>query len=130
VWSFRRGRRAERRGDDEAAERHFRAAADSGDAHAAFHVALARERRGDETAARAWFERAAAGGDGEAAMHLYEIGNGEGGREARARWAPAAAEARRPAAAFDFGYTAASAEPPDLETAERWYRQALEGGEI
>jgi TPR repeat protein len=70
VWSFRRGRRAEQRGDDEAAERHFREAADRGDAHAAFHVGLARERRGDETGAREWFERAAAGGDGEAAARL------------------------------------------------------------
>src|SRR5215217_8363522 len=43
VWSFRRGHRAEQRGDDEAAELHFRAAAERGDAHAAFHVALAHE---------------------------------------------------------------------------------------
>jgi len=32
--------------------------------------------------------------------------------------------------AFDLGYTAASAEPPDLRAAERWYRRALEGGEV
>ena len=130
VWSFRRGRRSEQRGDDEAAERQFRAAAERGDAHAAFHVGLVRERRGDDAGAWEWFKRAAGGGDGEAAKRLYELADRDGGREARARWAPGAAEAEKMAAAFDLGYAALRAEPPDLSAAERWYRRALEGGEV
>ena len=105
-------------------------AAERGEAHAAFHVGLVRERRGDDAGAWEWFERAAGGGEGEAAKRLYELADGDGGREARLRWASAAAEAGHPAAAFDLGYAAAGAEPPDLGAAERWYRRALEGGEV
>ena len=76
MWFFRRGRRAEQRGDDEAAERHFRAAADRGDAHAAFHatsLGVLRAEDGDAASAEALWRRAAEGGIALAAYHLGQL---------------------------------------------------------
>ncbi|MCX4676660.1 tetratricopeptide repeat protein [Streptomyces sp. NBC_01433] len=137
-------------GDEAAAERWFRGAADAGSTEAAGAMGRLLAARGDgaaaipylEMAARAgdveaqgalgaaladrsvhWLTRAAEAGDGAAAHRLGELSTGVGDNHEARRWYVRAVEMGHEEAAGSLG--SLFHEWHELEVAERWYRRAL-----
>ncbi|MEV5677227.1 MULTISPECIES: tetratricopeptide repeat protein [unclassified Streptomyces] len=137
-------------GDEPAAERWFRRAADAGSAEAAGAVGKLLAARGDgaaaipylEMAARAgdveaqgtlgaalaerslhWLTRAAEAGDGASANRLGDLSAGVGDNHEARRWYVKAVEMGHEEAAGSLG--SLFHEWNELEVAEHWYRRAL-----